>query len=193
VHDTIGLSVYREGHHYIVDPLTGCWRWQLFTLRGYPRGSKGAPHRLLYEHMLAPIPANHDLHHTCQNKDCINPAHLVPITHGQHLAQHKRARSKLTAADVRAIRERALQDERLAALAGSFGVGREAVEDIISGRNWRDVGGPFGRPQLFCQLPGCHKRLAGHRAQKYCSHAHRQAAYTHRRGARTRTHERPAG
>jgi hypothetical protein len=173
--------MYRGGHHYVVDPVTGCWRWQLFTSRGYPRSGKGAPHRLLYEHMVGPIPAKHDLHHTCPNKDCINPQHLVPILHGQHLAHHKRTVSKLTAADVRAIRERAAEGERVAIIATEFAAGREAVEDIISGRNWRDVGGPLGRPYGFCQLAGCRKRLSGHRAQKYCSHAHRQAAYMQRR------------
>jgi hypothetical protein len=101
----------------------------------------------------------------------------VPVEHGTHLSKHKRSLSKLTAAQVREIRQRAAAGESFAALASEFAVLPGTVGDIARGRLWRDVGGPVDRPETFCQLPGCGARLEGKRHQKYCGPAHRQAAY----------------
>jgi hypothetical protein len=173
--------VFIEGHHYVVDWRTGCWRWQLFKLRGYPRSGKGFAHRLMYEHMVGPIPEGHDLHHTRPHRDCINPEHVEPVEHWRHLAKHKRSLSKLTAAEVREIRRRAAEGESLTELASAYGLTEGNIGYIARGRLWKDVGGFVGRPVTFCQLPGCTAELTGKRHQKYCSPAHRQAAYMLRR------------
>jgi hypothetical protein len=31
------------------------------------------------------VPPNHDLHHICENKGCINPDHLQPLTRRDHM------------------------------------------------------------------------------------------------------------
>lgn len=77
----------------------GCWRRRVTLSTGYSLVQKprnGGPvlaHRALYELMVGPIPAGHDLDHLCHTADptclrdrdcphraCCNPAHLEPVT-----------------------------------------------------------------------------------------------------------------
>lgn len=73
----------------------GCWHWQGSLHNGYgkfgnsDRAGSYLAHRVVYEHLVGPVPAGHDLHHTCENKRCVNPAHLVPLTRSEHLARHR--------------------------------------------------------------------------------------------------------
>lgn len=72
-----------------------CWLW----IGGIGTGSRNAygvvafrgklrlVHQLLYEELVGPIPDGHELHHTCENSLCANPAHLEPITHIEHLSE----------------------------------------------------------------------------------------------------------
>lgn len=71
--------------HYTVTK-DGCWRWSGATVgvRGYgyirfPTGAQMA-HRYFYEHHIGPIPDGLVLDHLCQNRRCVNPAHLEPVT-----------------------------------------------------------------------------------------------------------------
>ena len=38
-----------------------------------------------YERWIGPIPANHHVHHTCENPGCVNPEHLVALTVSDHV------------------------------------------------------------------------------------------------------------
>lgn len=70
----------------------GCRVWTGNCLpRGYPvmgRGGHGNgnmyAHRAAYELKHGPIPPHTDVHHTCENKHCINPAHMVLVARDQH-------------------------------------------------------------------------------------------------------------
>lgn len=64
---------------------SGCWE---FT---GARGSSGygnvrvddavvSVHRVVYEHMVAPIPEGLQIDHLCRNRCCCNPDHLEPVT-----------------------------------------------------------------------------------------------------------------
>jgi hypothetical protein len=74
-----------------------CWIWQRSTdPKGYGRigvGHSGSQlaHRALYERLVGPIPASHDLDHLCAVRCCVNPAHLEPVLHTENL---RRARER---------------------------------------------------------------------------------------------------
>jgi hypothetical protein len=73
--------------------LTACWIWQLAVdNRGYGKvgrdGVRLRAHRVAYEDAVGPIPAGLVLHHRCEQELCVNPDHLVPLTHEQHSRLH---------------------------------------------------------------------------------------------------------
>lgn len=46
------------------------------------------PHRLIYRDMVGLIPLGWDLHHKCENRRCVNPAHLEPMSRPDHQRYH---------------------------------------------------------------------------------------------------------
>lgn len=38
-------------------------------------------HRVTYEHYVGPVPEGLELDHLCRVRNCVNPAHLEPVTH----------------------------------------------------------------------------------------------------------------
>lgn len=72
---------------------TPCWIWQLgVDVHGIGKTSLGGvrlkAHRVAYEEARGPIPAGHDLHHRCEQKTCVNPDHLEPLTPDDHGQLH---------------------------------------------------------------------------------------------------------
>jgi hypothetical protein len=61
------------------------WYWRGYTSpKGY--GTFGwnnqhqIAHRFAYEHWVGPIPEGLEIDHTCKVRNCVNPAHLEPVT-----------------------------------------------------------------------------------------------------------------
>ncbi len=74
---------------YVVDRSTGCWVWTGSTNGKYPvfplsRREKVYAHRFSYETFVAPIPRGLEIDHQCNNKLCVNPDHLKPMTHQEN-------------------------------------------------------------------------------------------------------------
>jgi hypothetical protein len=75
-----------------VDYDSGCWLWTASLSAGYaqfhtgdrfsPAGNRVASkgHRLMYEHFIGPIPPELEMDHLCENKPCVNPLHVEPVT-----------------------------------------------------------------------------------------------------------------
>ena len=65
---------------------TPCWTWLLAVDSGgygkfeEPKGTHHLAHRYMYERFVGQIPAGLQLDHLCRNRDCVNPAHLEPVT-----------------------------------------------------------------------------------------------------------------
>lgn len=103
-------------------------------------------HRLFYELLVGPIPKGMHILHSCDRRDCVNPAHLRPGTHAENLAEmtlrgrHARGtgmpNAKLTEDAIRLIRA---SREPLRLLAARFGIGKSVASDVRRGKKWRHV------------------------------------------------------
>lgn len=138
---------FSEGRHYDIDPETGCWVWKLSKDRGYSKTSGGKrAYRVQYAARVGPIPDGYDVHHKCENKACVNPSHLALKLASPHRQDHQRAaKTTLTTELVVEIRERAAAvTERgdLTRLAAEYGIRRQYLSDIITGRRWTEAPGP---------------------------------------------------
>lgn len=70
---------------YKVDPDTGCWLWQRpLNPQGYGwfklDGKDSGAHRAAYQLLVGQIPDGLVLDHLCRVRNCVNPAHLEPVT-----------------------------------------------------------------------------------------------------------------
>jgi hypothetical protein len=45
-------------------------------------------HRVFYEAIVGLVPDGLVLDHLCENKPCVNPAHLEPVTGGENIRRH---------------------------------------------------------------------------------------------------------
>lgn len=73
-----------------------CWPWQGGRSMGYGRfmtnASTGpvAAHRFAYETLISPISDGLHIHHRCENKLCVNPAHMELVSVREHPSRHTR-------------------------------------------------------------------------------------------------------
>lgn len=69
-----------------------CWLWNAsLTNQGYGQvwmkelGRPASAHRWAYERLVGPIPVGLSLDHLCRVRNCVNPAHLEPVTHAENM------------------------------------------------------------------------------------------------------------
>lgn len=67
----------------------GCVLWTgTIDHKGYGschiHGHTVMAHKLIYEALVKVVPDGHQLHHTCSNKNCVNPDHLELMTPADH-------------------------------------------------------------------------------------------------------------
>jgi len=128
-----------------------CWRWTGVILKmGYGNFRSG-PNTTEYAHRFSwrvangrQVPAGMVIRHSCDNRWCVNPAHLSIGTHADNVADkvakgRQGAKCKLTADQVRAIREALAEGTKQNALAAQYGVTTSAIQGIASGKTWRRV------------------------------------------------------
>lgn len=140
-----------------------CWRWKGWHFdQGYAglsfKGRLLKGHRLSYELNCGPIPAAAFILHSCDNRGCVNPAHLRIGDHKANMAdmrERKRAAAGATnyfgrvryigEQNARArLTEEAVRDIRFGAsrgvdLARKYNVSKQTVSHIRAGRIWRHV------------------------------------------------------
>jgi hypothetical protein len=107
-------------------------------------------HRKTFIENIGPIPKGMMVLHTCDNRVCVNPAHLYLGTHQQNMDDMvKKGRawkprgschpaSKLTEADVQVIKSASTITNN-SQLAKQFNVRRETIRDIRNGKRWKHV------------------------------------------------------
>lgn len=72
---------------------SGCWLWKGAKIgAGYGRawayGRYMRAHRFTYAAANGPIPDDHAVHHTCEEKTCVNPSHLRCLSNEEHGRHH---------------------------------------------------------------------------------------------------------
>lgn len=90
---------------YNTNKNTGCWIWNAcVNPAGY--GEFGVPmvdgtyksmraHRFSYELLHGSIPKGYVIRHSCENKLCVNPQHLICGTHNQNSHDYKRKTNRV--------------------------------------------------------------------------------------------------
>lgn len=154
---------------------TGCIIWPYNKDRkGYGSANVGGKQRGAHNWMCRlahgePVSIWRHAAHSCDNPSCVNPNHLKWATHAENMADKERAgtvargenngRTPLTEQDVLAIREAPAD---LAALAKRYGITKDAISRIRSGRRWAHVGGRRTSKERS-QSPTCRR---GHKFTK---------------------------
>lgn len=125
-----------------------CWPWAAardgpgygrFSIGGRAGGMRTAS-RLAYEAVFGPLGRQH-VRHTCDNRACCNPRHIIPGSHSDNMrdmAERERSRStRLTASQVQEIRRRSGEPHR--ELADEFGVSTSNISMIVTGKTWKHL------------------------------------------------------
>lgn len=132
-----------------------CWQWKGASKgNGYGHTAFGPAHRHAYRLLVGPIPEGMDVCHRCDNRGCINPAHLFAGTRLQNMqdckAKGRTAKgsglgdrtgengtaAKLTWANVRAIRA---SPDTSKSLARRFSVSCDNIRRIRRNDTWKET------------------------------------------------------
>jgi hypothetical protein len=156
----LSLSVHGKKRTSIEQKLTnytvldsGCWEWQGYKLNGgygafKHRGKMITAHRASFEQYNGAIPESMCVCHTCDNRGCINPAHLWLGTSAENTKdRHSKGRSavgsrvggaKLTESIVKSMRafSGTLSNKEV---AEKFALPYRHVHKIMTGSMWRHV------------------------------------------------------
>jgi hypothetical protein len=131
-----------------------CWPWVGALIANgyghfYTGGKAVLAHRAVYELTHGTSPENFCVCHSCDNRSCVNPAHLFLGTHadnsrdmsakGRAAAGERSGVNKVTTEDVREIRRLAAEGHRQRDIAARFGIVQSNVGMIVRRETWRHV------------------------------------------------------
>lgn len=86
-------GTYEERFWANVQKSGGCWLWiGTRNRKGYGwmqwYGRAHLAHRISYTLAHGGYPADHDIHHICETPACVNPAHLMKLSHNDHALEY---------------------------------------------------------------------------------------------------------
>ena len=143
----------RERFNLCFTKTDNCWLWTgTVSKEGYGRfalkGKLYAAHRVSYQLYKGEIPESLVVRHTCDDRLCVNPEHLLLGTHEQNsLDASERQRyqvrtgsknpsAKLTEEQVNQIKTLLSSGSSIAELAGKFNISTVQLYRIRSGKRW---------------------------------------------------------
>jgi hypothetical protein len=133
------VAVVSDLSRWEEDATSGCWNWTGAKVRsGHPVVKIGGrtlmAYRVFYAYFVAPLRDGIQVHHTCENPACVNPAHLLAVTAGEHARIH----AKLDFAKATEIRRQYFElGKTQSEIASIFGVDQTTVSCVTRGRTWR--------------------------------------------------------
>lgn len=128
-----------------VDKSGDCWIWTASVMKnGYGclriNQKTTRAHRVAYELSVGPIPEGALLRHTCDNRRCVKPEHLLPGTfkdnnqdaldRGRHLCGERDPKAKLSNNDVKEIRAALARGETGRSLSKRYRVDASWISQI---------------------------------------------------------------
>ena len=135
--------------HVSIDRITHCWNWigaRDETGYGFVRGERA--HRHMWRNGVGDIPDGMWVLHRCDNRSCVNPAHLFLGTRQDNIDDmwmkgranprlgELGCNAKLTEAEALAIRD----DPRLQEdIAREYGIAQTTVSSIKLKKSWKHV------------------------------------------------------
>lgn len=143
---------------YVVRP-NGCWEWTgAVTSAGYGsvsfEGEIQSAHRVAYELWVGPIPEDGWVLHSCDNRQCICPEHLLagtPAQNTKEAIERKRMKpltghrgetapyAKLTDVQVLEIRDLFDQGWGCKDIGEAYGVNEQTIRLIGKRVNWKSL------------------------------------------------------
>lgn len=135
-----------------------CWEWAgHLNSNGYGRfptdNTVRLAHRVAFEMFFAPIPEGKNVCHKCDNRKCVNPAHLWLGTQSDNLKDaaakgrmfrpdttgERNGNRKLCWSDVRNIRRLFRNGMIRKHIAQIYGVAPSTVGEIVSNKIWKEA------------------------------------------------------
>lgn len=138
----------------MTDISTPCIEWTgCVAPNGYGKvfsqGRQRTAHRVAWEEAYGPVAKGLDVCHHCDNRRCVNLAHLFVGTRADNMRDAAAKRrtthgerswsAKLTASQVREIRQLTAEGVGQRELARRFGVTQGTIWPLLRGRTWRYV------------------------------------------------------
>jgi hypothetical protein len=125
--------------HYVIDPETNCWNWQLSTnSNGYGMINIEGTHRkaatVYYEFYKGRVPIGLSLDHLCRNRKCINPDHLEPVSNAENIRRGKNAKLNFTAVqEIKSLQASGLDMKSISKL---YHVSKNCIFDVLHNITW---------------------------------------------------------